>query len=213
MLGAIAPGILFGRGSASTPALAAQIQPGSVGVFDAATHSLTKPIPLGGNVYDVVQGEGAIWAVVEGGTVVKIDPKRFTVERRIAIGGEGGGLAVGAGAVWVSLLGRGAIVRIDPAFSPRPGSRPRTCRAGMGPTGVGGIAVGGGSVWVAQGERRVPARRGDRRRGGQDDAPGRRARLPHGTGLYVLASYNWEVVKLDPKRRSDLGGEAAPVAV
>src|SRR6478735_1815341 len=58
VLAAVAAGILFGRGSTSTPALAAQIQPGSVGVFDAATHSLTKPIPLGGNVYDVVQGEG-----------------------------------------------------------------------------------------------------------------------------------------------------------
>ena len=201
VLAAVAAGILFGRGSTSTPALAAQIQPGSVGVFDAATHSLTKPIPLGGNVYDVVQGEGAIWAVVEGGTVVKIDPKRFTVERRIAIGGEGGGLAVGAGAVWVSLLGRGAIVRIDPAFSTTTRiPLPTDVTPGWDPTEVGGIAAGDGSVWVAQAKRRVV--RLDAATGAVEDKitlPFAELVFRTGTGLYVLASYNGEVVKLDPK--------------
>ena len=72
---------------------------------------------------------------------------------------------------------------------------------GWDPTEVGGIAAGDGSVWVAQAKR--PRSSGSTRR----PAPWRtRSTLPFAelvfrtdTGLYVLASYNGEVVKLDPE--------------
>jgi class 3 adenylate cyclase/ABC-type transport system substrate-binding protein/tRNA A-37 threonylcarbamoyl transferase component Bud32/streptogramin lyase len=198
---AIAAGVLFGRGSTSTPALAAQIHPGSVGVFDAATHSLTKPIPIGGDVYDVISGEGAIWAVVKGGTLVKINPRTFELEDRIAIGGEGGALAVGAGAVWVGLDGRPAIVKVDPDFGTTERIPiPTDVESGWDPGDISSITAADGSVWLTQAQRRVVKL--DASTGAVTD----KITLPFAhwvvrtpTGLYVLASQNGKVVKLDPE--------------
>lgn len=199
LLALVAGAIVIGRDGSAEPALASQIQPGSVGVFDMRSHELVKPIPIGGDIYDVVEGEGAIWAVVKGGTLVKIDPRTWQVAQRIAIGGDGGALAVGAGAVWVTLDSQPSIVKVDPAFTTTQRiDLPTDVEPGW-PTGATGITVAGGSVWVAQGERRVLE---------IDAASGKVVdKLPipwaHGvvhtaTGLYVLASNLGNVVKLDP---------------
>jgi ABC-type transport system substrate-binding protein/class 3 adenylate cyclase/tRNA A-37 threonylcarbamoyl transferase component Bud32/streptogramin lyase len=201
VLAAVAAGVIFGRGSSSTVALAAQIQPGSVGIFDAATHSLEKPIPVGGDVGDIAFGEGAIWAVVKGGTLVKIDPKTFAVERRIAIGGEGRAIAVGSGAVWVALDGQPAIVKVDPAFSTTERiPLPEDVTPGWDPADVSSVAAADGHVWVTQAQRRVV--RLDAETGNVDQ----KVALPWAhwvvrteSGLYVLASQNGRVVKLDPE--------------
>ena len=201
VLAAVAAGILFGRGSTSTPALAAQIQPGSVGVFAAADHSLQKAIPLGGDVYDVVSGEGAIWAVVKGGTLAQINPRTFKVEDRIAIGGDAGALAVGSGAVWVGIDGQPVIIKVDPAFHTTQRIRiPTDVEPGWDPGDISSITAADGSVWLTQAQRRViqlDASNGDVT--DKIDVPWAHWVVRTDTGLYVLASQNGKVVKLDPE--------------
>ena len=70
------------RGSCSAgarprPRRSPQIQPGSVGVFDAATHSRLPSRWAATSTTS--SGRGRSGPSSKGGTVVKIDPKRFTV--------------------------------------------------------------------------------------------------------------------------------------
>jgi hypothetical protein len=91
---------------------------------DPALNRVTATIPMADTAYDIVAGEGAVWAL-ESDAVERIDPLTNRVVASIpldgtiggvAVRGYGGGITVGGGSVWVMAdLGRQqGLDRIDP---------------------------------------------------------------------------------------------------
>ncbi len=143
---------------------------GALSRLDADTGRLRTTVHGCIRPLDVAVGAGGLWAVGYSGggaTAVRVEPRTGSVTARVATGRWPRALAAGARGVWVinssPFLGRGSLVRVDPA----------TNRLSGAPTHLGRaparIALGRGSAWitdaldgtvtrVALGSRRVVTR-------------------------------------------------------
>lgn len=142
--------IAFTAGSRSP---AATLRSNSVAVIDPATNKAIADVPIGGSLYALTVGGGAVWAANgDDGTIVQIDPETMQVVRTIGVPGIGD-IAFGAGTVWARGDDGRRIVRIRPTVpNLRATIAIRQLGRGLDPAEQSRrMAFGAGSLWAVDG--------------------------------------------------------------
>ncbi|MDQ3742017.1 MAG: ABC transporter substrate-binding protein, partial [Actinomycetota bacterium] len=140
------------RGPAATGL--ASISPGSIGVIDPASNSLTGQIPVGSGPTSVAVGEGGVWVGVAGErTLARIDPQTKEITARLGLGRIPSQITVANGTVWAAsaIGGRGTVANVDPRGAAVISTK--TVRVGdegdlFAPATPSALAVGAGAVWT-----------------------------------------------------------------
>jgi hypothetical protein len=111
----------------------------------ARLHIGPPPVPMGGEVFPVAIGEGAVWVVLHG-QLVRVDPSRNRVAARVRVSlpEETADVLLAGGGVWVATSA--GVVGVDPRTGRVLGTVPASSRGGP-------VAAGDGSLWwqVCQG--------------------------------------------------------------
>lgn len=146
---------LTANGNRSQPA--PTLRSNSVAVIDPATNEAIADVRIGGSLYGLAVGGGAVWAANgDDGTIVQVDPETMQAVRTIGVPGIGD-VAFAAGTVW-ALGGDGRrIIRIRPTVPNLRTTIPiRQLSRSLDPAEQSRRMVfGAGSLWVVDGLSRI----------------------------------------------------------